>query len=115
MVWRSKYCVQRSFAKQIPPLEDFHVQCTGMMIGTIGQVAIVNWALDNIKGIDLYLGRNRQMHMPILADRLRHVYNRGRDRASMVLRPRVRVQIPLLPAYHRRTPVRVGSLGEEGD
>ncbi|KAL2788763.1 OPT superfamily oligopeptide transporter [Aspergillus keveii] len=35
----------------IPPLEVFLVQCTGMLIGTIGQVGIVNWALDNIKNI----------------------------------------------------------------
>ncbi|KAL2809107.1 OPT superfamily oligopeptide transporter [Aspergillus granulosus] len=35
----------------IPPLEVLLVQCMGMIISTIGQVAIVNWALDNIKGI----------------------------------------------------------------
>ncbi|KAL4908705.1 hypothetical protein BDW74DRAFT_173937 [Aspergillus multicolor] len=35
----------------IPPIEVFFVQCVGMIIGTMGQVGIVNWALDNIKDI----------------------------------------------------------------
>lgn len=44
-------CQTHTNCYQIPPRQLFAVQIVGIVVGTVGQVSVLNWALGNIPGI----------------------------------------------------------------